>query len=232
MLAQPCIDKRIGPQFCQPTVPGNGPFDWLKASGMNAHGPLVSHYPNANSISDPSVLHGRTLGPNLRSRNAAGPNRTPVLVCGPGWVWELQSAALVSRCGSHAPIAFRRRSDSNCHSEIAIGSTNKTAGDRDGLVDVACYCNTYQVAAVDRAVRRIVGDPPGARDLDVGPRVSRAGADTGRGRTIEITSPKAQAAAASIRSTARSRHGCSLTFCLRALAVPKSHLPRALRRAD
>jgi hypothetical protein len=41
-------------------------------------------------------------------------------------------------------------------------------------------------------------DPPGARNIDVGPRVSRAGADTGRGRTIEITrhdtSPKAQAA--------------------------------------
>ena len=91
MLAQPCIDKRIGPQFRQSTVPANGPFDWFKASRMNAHGPFVSHYPNANSISDTSVLHGSTLGPNPRSRNAPGPNRTPFLLCCPGWVWELSN---------------------------------------------------------------------------------------------------------------------------------------------
>ena len=83
MLAQPNIDKRIGAQFCQPTVPGNGPFDWFKAGGMNAHGPFASHYPNANSISDPFVLHGSTLGPNLRSRNALGANRTQVSSAAP-----------------------------------------------------------------------------------------------------------------------------------------------------
>ena len=83
--------------------------------------------------------------------------------------------------------ALRCYGDLNGHTQIAIGSADKIAGDRNCLTDVAGDRNANQVAAVDGAVGRVIRDPAGAWNIDIGPRVCRSGAACRAQRIIQIT---------------------------------------------
>src|SRR5207245_1714900 len=73
------------------------------------------------------------------------------------------------------------------HREIAVWSADKATGDRRCLVNVPRHGNTNQIATANRSVRRVVGDPTLARDIDVGPGVGRACADCGSRGVVEIS---------------------------------------------
>src|SRR6476661_4677503 len=89
------------------------------------------------------------------------------------------------------------------HAEIVIGRADKTAGDGNRLTDVTGDRNAYQVAAADRPVRWVVGNPAGTWQIDISPCVCRPSACYRRGvtvrrRIVEISRhdacPKAKAA--------------------------------------
>src|SRR5580700_1790252 len=84
------------------------------------------------------------------------------------------------------PRTWRPRLNGNidCHAEIAARGADKAAADGNGLTDVARNGNANQIQAADRAIRWIVRDPTGARNVDVGPRVSRSRTDCGRRNTV------------------------------------------------
>ena len=82
-------------------------------------------------------------------------------------------------------MAFRHHPDIDRHAEIGVGRADKAARDGDGLADVARDGDADQVGAVDGAVGRIIGDPAGARHVNVGPGVRGSGADRGPGATVD-----------------------------------------------
>ena len=59
--------------------------------------------------------------------------------------------------------------DVDGRAEIAVGRARKTAADGDCLTDVAGNGDADQIVAADRSVPGVVGNPSGARDIDVGP---------------------------------------------------------------
>src|SRR6476646_6487116 len=61
------------------------------------------------------------------------------------------------------------------HAEIVVGCTDEASSYGNGLADVPGYGNTYQVAAADRPVGRVIGNPAGARNVNVGPSMGGPG---------------------------------------------------------
>src|SRR5712692_3887419 len=86
---------------------------------------------------------------------------------------------------------LRGHRDIDRHAEIAAGGADKAAGDGDSLTDVAGDGDADQVATAYGPVRWIIGNPAGARQVDIGPCVGRPGADDAggvvvRGGIVEI----------------------------------------------
>src|SRR6516164_1577975 len=111
--------------------------------------------------------------------------------------------AIRSESHSCTSAVFRDHRYINCHAEIIIGRADKTAGDGNRLTDVTGDRNAYQVAAADRPVRWVVGNPAGTWQIDISPCVCRPSACYRRGvtvrrRIVEISRhdacPKAKAA--------------------------------------
>jgi len=72
------------------------------------------------------------------------------------------------------------------HSAAGRGRTDKTAGDRRGLADVARHGDRNEVEPADAAIGRIEHDPTGAGHVDLGPGVGRAAAGGPEGVQVGV----------------------------------------------
>jgi hypothetical protein len=97
------------------------------------------------------------------------------------------SSAVAKRVRSSTSFLCHRHLD--IHGEIIVRCTDKAPSHGNGLADVSGYSNSYQVAAADRPVGRVVGNPPCAWNINVGPSMGRPGTDgmTSIRRTMEIS---------------------------------------------
>ncbi len=86
--------------------------------------------------------------------------------------------------GRSAITLLRNHRNIDRHAEIVVGHADEAAGNGDRLIDIAGDGDADQIGTANRAIGRVIGNPAGAGEIDVGPCMRRAGADGDAGLTV------------------------------------------------